>query len=165
MAGILAVPSVAIDSQLFHDHRPVAFAVISVSALAMALAGYGISRLVFSRYGVKWSYIGMVTAVIVAVVVGVPQVSAYVFPDQMRRYDRELGGAGRCLGDTPYASRDAFPSTSQVTYDDSRGDRMVVTPLDPAVPAITLSHAKRGGVHHLTPADDQTRKVLMSHGC
>ncbi|MGP3691043.1 hypothetical protein ACTVZO_41325 [Streptomyces sp. IBSNAI002] len=155
----------ALESQLWHDHQTTAYAVIAVVTAVATFAAFLAARTVFRRFGAHWWHIALATAVLCCTGAAAPEAAAYVFPDQMARYHRELGGPGQCLHGTPYASEREFPKASQVTYDDRDSERMTVTPIDKAYQPLVLDHAVRGGLHRLTPADAKSSQILESHGC
>lgn len=116
--------------------------------------------------GAHWWHIALAAAVLCCTGAAAPEAAAYVFPDQMARYHRELGGGpGHCLHGTPYASEREFPKASQVTYDDRASERMTVTPIDKTYQPLILDHAVRGRLHRLTPANVKSSQILESHGC
>jgi hypothetical protein len=156
---------VCLDSQLLHRHQlPVLAAGCAVNCLVL-LGVFVLGRAVFRRHGVRWRLLIAAVVVLAGLTWAVPKGAAYAFPDPMARYDRELGGPGHCLHSTPHGIDHGFPSASHVVPDDGRPGRMTVQPLDTALPTLTLDHAARGGVHHLTPADGRSRAVLASYGC
>ncbi|MFE9424317.1 hypothetical protein ACFYNO_15265 [Kitasatospora sp. NPDC006697] len=155
----------ALESRLLHDHRNVALAVVVAVTVTASLGVFLGARAFFRRFGAHWWHIILATVVLCWVGAQAPDAAAYVFPDPMARYHRELGGPGQCLHSTPYASDRGFPRSSQVTYDDQTAGRMTVAPLDKTYPPLVLDHAVRGGLHALTPADEKARQILESYGC
>ncbi|WP_250305235.1 hypothetical protein [Streptomyces sp. A 4/2] len=155
----------ALESRLLHDHRNVALAVVCAVTVIASLGVFLAARAFFRRFGAHWWHVILATVVLCCVGAAAPKAAAYVFPDQMERYHRELGGPGQCLHDTPYGSDREFPKSSQITYDNQAPGRMTVTPLDRTYPPLVLDHAVRGGLHALTPTDAKARQILESHGC
>ncbi|WP_051708965.1 hypothetical protein [Streptomyces sp. NRRL S-350] len=155
----------ALESQLLHNHHNVALAVVSAATVLTTFAVFFTARAVFRRFGAHWWHLILATVVLCCAGAAAPKAAAYVFPDQMERYHRELGGPGQCLHATPYGSDREFPKSSQVTYDNRAPGRMTVTPLDKTYPPLVLDHAVRGGLHALTPADAKARQILESYGC
>lgn len=155
----------ALESRFLHDHRNVALVVVCAVTVLTSLGVFVGARAFFRRFGAHWWHIILATVVLCWVGAQAPDAAAYVFPDQMERYHRELGGPGQCLHNTPYGSDREFPKSSQVTYDNQAPGRMTVTPLDKAYPPLMLDHAVRGGLHALTPADARARQILASYGC
>ncbi|WP_327378749.1 hypothetical protein OG393_33080 (plasmid) [Streptomyces sp. NBC_01216] len=154
-----------LESQLFHNHRNVSLAVVCAVTVVSTYGVFFAARAIFRRFGAHWWHIILATVVLCCVGAAAPKAAAYVFPDQMERYHRELGGPGQCLHNTPYGSDREFPKSSQITYDNQAPGQMTVTPLDRTYPPLVLDHAVRGGLHALTPTDAKARQILESHGC
>ncbi|WP_331727223.1 hypothetical protein OG871_39750 (plasmid) [Kitasatospora sp. NBC_00374] len=157
--------SFVLASQLWHDHRVAATAVQAAAALLAAGVTFPLARWLLRRFNARWWHVAVALAGMLALTAAAPSASAYVFPEPMDRYHRELGGPGKCLNLSPYASDDAFPRAAQVTYTRQAPGRMTVTPLDRSVPPLVLDHARRGGTKHLTAADPGSAEILRSYGC
>ncbi len=155
----------ALESQLLHNHRRVAYVVITAVTVIASIAVFFTARAFFRRFGAHWWHLALATAVLCCVGGAAPKAAAYIFPDQMERYHRELGGPGHCLNSTPYGSENEFPKSSQIVYSNRNPGRMTVTPLDKKHPPLRLDHAVRGGLHRLTPADAKSSRILKTYGC
>ncbi|MCY0927896.1 hypothetical protein OTB20_17075 [Streptomyces sp. H27-H1] len=154
-----------LESQLLSDHRTTAYTVISAVTVAATFTVFFAAKAVFRRFGAHWWHIALATALLCCAGAAAPKAAAYVFPDQMARYHRELGGPGHCLHATPYGSEREFPKSSQITYDEPGSGRMTVTPIDKAYQPLVLDHAVRGGLERLTAADAKSIQILKSYGC
>ena len=154
-----------LESQLLHNHRTAAYAVICAVTVIASLMVFFAARAIFRRFGAHWWHVALATVVLCCVGAAAPKAAAYIFPDQMERYHRELGGPGHCLYSTPYGSEQEFPKSSQITYSNREPGRVTVTPLDKKFPPLRLDHAICGGLHRLTPADAKSSQILKSYGC
>lgn len=155
----------ALESQLLHNHRRAASAGICAVTVIASFVVFFAARAFFRRFGAHWWHLALATVVLCCVGWAAPKAAAHIFPDQMERYHRELGGPGHCLNSTPYGSEDEFPKPSQITYSNREPGLMTVTPLDKKYPPLRLDHAVRGGLHRLTPADAKSSQILESYGC
>ncbi len=156
---------VTLQARLWHAHHLAAYGVALASGLVAGLAVFLVARAVFRRIEARWWHIAIALTAVLGLASTTPAAAAYVFPDLMDRYHAELGGPGRCLSQTPYATEKSFPKASQITFDDTRPGLMTVTPLDTSFPRLTLNHAVDGGIHHLTPADSESAQILAAHHC
>ncbi|MET8605581.1 hypothetical protein ABZV92_18765 [Streptomyces rubiginosohelvolus] len=163
--AMIAAAYFTLESQLLHNHRRVAYVVITAATVISSFGVFFAARAVFRRFGAHWWHLALATALLCCVSWAAPKTAAYIFPDQMERYHRELGGPGRCLNDTPYGSEDEFPKSSQIIYNNREPGRMTVNPIDKKFPPLRLDHAVRGGLHRLTPADAESSQILKSYGC
>ncbi|MFJ9521826.1 hypothetical protein ACIRPK_26680 [Kitasatospora sp. NPDC101801] len=157
--------SFVLDSRLWHNHRAAAMAVQAGAALLAAGVSFPLAWWLLRRFNVRWWHVAVALAGMLALTAAAPSTSAYVFPEPMDRYHRELGGPGKCLNLSPYASDDAFPRAAQVTYTGQAPGRMTVTPLDRGIPPLVLDHARRGGTELLTAADPASAEILRFYGC
>jgi hypothetical protein len=97
----------ALESQLLHSHRTLAYAAICAATATASFAVFLAARSVFRRFGAHWWHIVLATVLLCCAGAAAPKAAAYVFPDRMECYHRELGGPGQCLHDTPYGSERA----------------------------------------------------------
>ncbi|MFI1189687.1 hypothetical protein [Streptomyces californicus] len=154
-----------LESQLWHNYRRVAYVVITAATAISSFGVFFAARAAFRRFEAHWWHLALATALLCSVGWAAPKTAAYIFPDQMERYHRELGGPGRCLNGTPYGSEDEFPKSSQIIYSNREPGRMTVNPIDKKFRPLRLDHAVRGGLHRLTPADAESSQILKSYGC
>ncbi|WP_052069531.1 hypothetical protein [Streptacidiphilus albus] len=150
---------VALTSRFLDDHRLWAYVAIAAAGLIGFLATYAVAAAVFRRYGARWWHVGVAVAALVCIGSQASAFATWVFPDPMARYDRQLGGPGRCLHNSPYGT--GKPNVTTI----SDAGWMTVVPLDTTFPPLRLDHAVAGGLHQLTPADGASRQILDSHGC
>ncbi|MFE9621359.1 hypothetical protein ACFYOJ_36250, partial [Streptomyces sp. NPDC006384] len=98
--------------------------------------------------------------VLLTIMSSAPDWAQTLFPRAVERYERELGGPGRCLYSTPYNL-----DRTQTTFADDHPGRMVIDPIAEGLPVLRLDHAVDGGLQHLVPADAAARKILEQYGC
>ncbi len=153
-------------SRFLNDHPTGAYLVLAAAALAAAVLVYVIAQWALRRPRAGWWFMGATMAVLLVGAASTPATAAYLYPEPADRYHRELGGPGRCLNLSPYATKDAFPVSSWMNdRDPAQPGRMVIQPLDKSAPVLILDHAVRGGTHRLTPADEQSAAILRAHNC
>ncbi|GAA3086359.1 hypothetical protein GCM10020000_86260 [Streptomyces olivoverticillatus] len=109
LAGYAALWTV-IEARLLSSNEALAYAVIILPALVVFAVVFFLVRRSLARRGTHWRAFAFPVLAALALAIGVPKAAAYAFPDPMQRFERELGGSGRCLGNSLYASRDAFPA-------------------------------------------------------
>ncbi|MEU5436478.1 hypothetical protein AB0G73_24290 [Streptomyces sp. NPDC020719] len=136
-----------------------AYVVVAGVCLVPAYAVYFAARPLIARYGLRVWQCALVGVLLATVVWAGPKASAHVWPRAMDRYERELGGAGQCLHNSPYRLDRA------VTKFVRDRAQMVVQPLAKDTPALRLKNARDGGMRALAPADAQSKKVLAAYGC
>jgi hypothetical protein len=84
----------------------------------------------------------------------------HFYPSPTERYERQLGGAGQCLGDTPYAVGEAA-----IEGPGENSEELEIGSLTHNVPALRLGPARLGSTEPLRPLDEQSREILRQHGC
>lgn len=165
VAALTATSTFLVRSQMLHDDRAVAGIVILAVPLVVSAVVFVVAKAVFARRAARWQHAAAATAVLAGLTVAAGPVAEHAFPDPMTRYIRELGGPGRCLQHSAYASSNEVPRASQITFDTPRPGQMTVTPLDAKVPPLRLDQAVRGGTDPLTAADSTSSAILASHRC
>ncbi|MBV7255057.1 hypothetical protein KQH21_11790 [Streptomyces sp. IpFD-1.1] len=99
-----------------------------------------------------------------AVAWGVNTASAQIWKHPWTRYADELGSRDACLADTPYGDRSAMLITSpgdDLTMEVWPGpveDSQTATPKTPL-------RLRADGKRALAPADEESDRILRSHGC
>ncbi|MFJ3182536.1 hypothetical protein ACIPJN_29675 [Streptomyces sp. NPDC086796] len=161
-ATTLAVAAMyaALASRFLYDHPRWASAAIAAAAVLPGAGIFLLARRVLARYGL-YLWQSWAAAVVAATLMYAAPGWAYgLFPRVDDRYERELGGPGNCLHDTPYNLMRA-----STTYTRDHPGRMIVEPLQNGLPALRLDNAVNGGLRHLTPADATARRILAQHDC
>ncbi|NGN68436.1 hypothetical protein G5C51_31635 [Streptomyces sp. A7024] len=157
---MLVALQVLVDAQLWHDHRTWSYLIaVASTAVVGTAATFGLRRL-WDRRGMFGWHVAVFVLLQLGVLYGGTQASTYLFPSAFDRYERELGGSGRCLHGTPYA-----PDAAVIEGPERNSSRMTITPLEKKAPALRLDHARDGGVHALTAADGKSRAILERYGC
>lgn len=150
----------ALYSKFFHHHRHLALAAVFAGAALLSLAVYAIVHRLLARFGLYlWQSI-VASIALLAIMSSAPDWAQTLFPRAVERYERELGGPGRCLHNTPYNL-----DRTQTTFADDHPGRMVIDPIDENLPVLRLNHAVDGGLQHLAPADAAARRILDQYGC
>ncbi|MEW1760520.1 hypothetical protein AB0393_28910 [Streptomyces cyaneofuscatus] len=150
----------ALYSKFFHHHRHLALTAVLAGAALLSLAAYAIVHRLLARFGLYlWQSI-VASLVLLTIMSSAPDWARTLFPRVDERYERELGGPGRCLYNTPYNL-----DRTQTTFADDHPDRMLIDPIDEGLPVLRLDHAVDGGLQHLAPADTAARKILDQYGC
>ncbi|WP_327359617.1 hypothetical protein [Streptomyces sp. NBC_01304] len=150
----------ALASKFWHHHQHFALAAVYAGALLAAAAVYHLAHRLLARTGLYLWQSALAGVVLLVVMSSAYDWAHAIFPRALDRYEAELGGPGRCLHSTPYDL-----NRSQSAYDADHPGRLIVDPLEPGLPALRLDNAVDGGIHHLTPANRASRKILTSYGC
>ncbi|MBQ0888646.1 hypothetical protein KBZ94_27625 [Streptomyces sp. RM72] len=150
----------ALYSKFFHHHRHLALAAVFAGATLLSLTVYAIAHRLLARFGLYLWQSVVAGIVLLTIMSSAPDWAHAVFPRVQERYERELGGPGRCLHNTPYNL-----DRTQTTFADDHPGRMVIDPIAEGLPVLRLDHAVDGGLRHLAPADAAAREILKEYGC
>ncbi|MFG2211030.1 hypothetical protein [Streptomyces sp. NPDC048638] len=150
----------ALYSKFFHHHKHLALAAVFTGAALLALAVYAIAHRLLARFGLYLWQSVLASIVLLTVMSWAPDWAQTLFPRADDRYERELGGPGQCLHNTPYNL-----DRTQTTFADDHPGRMVIDPIAEGLPVLRLDYAVDGGLQHIAPADTAARKILDQYGC
>ncbi|MGW2686288.1 hypothetical protein ACWC6I_24440 [Streptomyces sp. NPDC001414] len=156
----IAAMYAALASRFLHDHPRWASTAIVAAAVLPGTGIFLLARRLLARHGLYLWQSWAAAAVATTLMYATPGWAYGIFPRVDDRYERELGGPGHCLHDTPYDLKRA-----RTTYAGDHPGRMVVEPLHSGLPALQLDNAVNGGLRHLTPADAAARRILAQHNC
>lgn len=156
----IAAMYTALASRFLHGHPRWALAAIAAAAILPSTGIFLLGRRLLARHGLYLWQSWLAAAVAATVMYATPGWAYGLFPRVDDRYERELGGPGQCLHDTPYDL-----TRARTTYAGDRPGRMLVEPLQNGLPTLKLDHAVNGGRRHLTPADAASRRILAEHNC
>ena len=150
----------ALYSKFFHHHRHLALAAVFAGAALLSLAVYAIVHRLLARHGLYlWQSI-VASIVLLTIMSSASNWAQTLFPRADERYERELGGPGQCLYNTPYNL-----DRTKTTFADDHPGRMLIDPIAEGLPVLRLDHAVDGGLQHLAPADTAAHKILDQYGC
>lgn len=150
----------ALASQLFHDHRRTAYALVCAATMVPFLALYAVAHRILARFGLYMWQSLTVGLVALYAMSAAPSWAEAVFPRVHTRYERELSGPGRCLFNSPYRL-----DRAQTTYPGPERNQMLIDPIEDGHPKLRLDNAVDGGLRHLKPADASSRQILTAYGC
>ncbi|MFE9613166.1 hypothetical protein [Streptomyces sp. NPDC006012] len=170
---LAAAVTVTADAYLLLE-QPLVTIIWLTSALTGCVLGGLLCRLLARRHRLAPRAVWVTIGAMIALVWGVSTASSHVFMSSWDRFDRELGGTGRCLAGTPYGRENASVVTTVPANGGEHSGVMEVWPGGPVpegtakghkFPPLKLKNAVNGGVRPLAPADGTSRDLLRSYGC